>query len=76
MQSGWNDALPDEDEISWTWEDWIPDGYVAMIAAEAGVGKSLVALRLGASALMQGLAEQLESIGGRAKNQSKREGKE
>ncbi len=49
-QHSWAD-LPEDDEISWLWKFWLARGYVTMVVAEAGVGKSYLALRLGAAAL-------------------------
>jgi len=31
-------------EITWTWHNWLPNGFVTMLASDAGVGKSMLAL--------------------------------
>ena len=33
-------------EIEWIWKDWVPRGFISLLGAAAGVGKSLVALDL------------------------------
>ena len=35
--------------ITWLWEPWIPNGYLTVLAGDAGVGKSAFALRLSKS---------------------------
>jgi len=34
--------------IEWEWKDWLPRGFLTIIAGESGAGKSAVSLRLGA----------------------------
>lgn len=40
------DAAAFLDDITWTWHPWIPDGFLTMIAGEAGIGNSKLALRI------------------------------
>ncbi|MGC9320218.1 MAG: AAA family ATPase, partial [Armatimonadota bacterium] len=36
-------------DITWLWQDWIPNGYLTVLAGDPGVGKSMFALRLAQS---------------------------
>src|SRR5436853_333421 len=40
----WGDTRRITEAVSWVWEQWIPNGFVTMIAAESGAGKSILAL--------------------------------
>lgn len=35
--------------MAWEWESWLARGFVTLIAAESGIGKSMLALRIAAS---------------------------
>lgn len=38
--------------MRWEWQDWLAKGFVTMVAAEPGVGKSMLALRVAASYIL------------------------
>lgn len=38
-------------DVSWAWQPWLPKGFVTIIAAEVGVGKSVLCLRIADSFL-------------------------
>jgi|GEM_PF-1511328 len=40
----WSDLQEITKNVSWAWPGWLPNGFVTMIAAESGQGKSLLAL--------------------------------
>ena len=40
----WEDLQSEYDDVRWLWHGWIPNGYVTMIAADPGAGKSMLAL--------------------------------
>jgi len=40
-------------EIEWLWQNWIPRGFLTMLAGDPGMGKSAVALRLAQSLIEQ-----------------------
>lgn len=40
----WEDLSHELADVTWAWQSWIPNGYVTMLAADPGVGKSMFAL--------------------------------
>ncbi|MCK5307161.1 MAG: AAA family ATPase [Zetaproteobacteria bacterium] len=38
-------------DVSWAWQPWLPRGFVTIVAAEVGIGKSVLCLRIAASIL-------------------------
>ena len=50
--STWQDLEGAIGPIEWDWPGWLPKGFATMIAAEPGVGKSVLALRLAAVYLL------------------------
>lgn len=38
-------------DVSWAWQPWLPKGFVTIVAAEVGIGKSVLCLRIAASFL-------------------------
>lgn len=40
----WNDLQNVYANVKWLWPEWLPVGYVTMLAADPGVGKSMLAL--------------------------------
>ena len=40
----WKDTRHVTENISWVWDQWLPNGFVTMIASESGQGKSILAL--------------------------------
>lgn len=42
----WRDTRAITESVSWAWESWLPNGFVTMVAAESGQGKSIVVLWL------------------------------
>lgn len=47
----WADIAPRLDAISWLWQNWIPRGFITILAGAPGVGKSVLALDLIRSAV-------------------------
>ncbi len=50
--STWQDLEGAIGPIEWDWPGWLPKGFATMIAAEPGIGKSVLALRLAAVYLL------------------------
>lgn len=50
--STWQDLEGAIGPIEWDWPGWLPKGFATMIAAEPGIGKSVLALRLAATYLL------------------------
>lgn len=50
--STWQDLESVIGPIEWDWPGWLPRGFATMIAAEPGIGKSVLALRLAAVYLL------------------------
>lgn len=50
--STWQDMEGAIGPIEWDWPGWLPKGFATMIAAEPGIGKSVLALRLAAVYLL------------------------
>jgi hypothetical protein len=42
----WADLEPLIGPIAWDWPGWLPRGFLTLLASEAGMGKSILALRL------------------------------
>jgi DNA repair protein RadA/Sms len=40
----WRDTRTITKNVSWAWDQWLPNGFVTMIASEVGQGKSMLAL--------------------------------
>jgi putative DNA primase/helicase len=47
--STWGDVAAVLGPITWTWPGWLPDGMLSIVAAEPGIGKSALCLRLAAT---------------------------
>lgn len=45
----WEEMVSLIGPISWAWRDWLPDGFLAIVAGEPGQGKSVLCLRIAAS---------------------------
>lgn len=50
--STWQDLEGAIGPIEWDWQGWLPKGFATMIAAEPGIGKSVLALRVAAVYLL------------------------
>ena len=44
--STWADIAAMLGPITWSWRGWLPDGLLTIVAAEPGVGKSALCLRI------------------------------
>ena len=49
----WEDLESEYASVSWQWQGWLPNGYLTMLAADPGIGKSMFALSV-ADKLMRG----------------------
>ncbi len=49
--SSWADLQALGIEIEWAWYKWLPKGFVTLLVGDVGIGKSTMALRMGASFL-------------------------
>jgi putative DNA primase/helicase len=47
--STWGDIAKTLGPITWVWPDWLPAGMLTIVAAEPGVGKSALCLRIAAT---------------------------
>jgi RecA-family ATPase len=43
-QKTWQDLERELASVTWLWQSWLPHGYVTMLAADPGIGKSMFAL--------------------------------
>ena len=46
--STWEDLRATIEPVTWAWPNWLPEGMLVILAGEAGVGKSALALRVAA----------------------------
>lgn len=49
--STWADIEKVLGPITWSWENWLPDGMLTIVASKPGIGKSSLCLRIAASFL-------------------------
>ncbi len=45
----WDDLSDVIGPVEWAWPNWLPKGFLSMVASEPGVGKSTLALRIAAA---------------------------
>ena len=46
VSNNWTKMREVVGEISWAWTDWLPNGFVVIVAANSGTGKSALVLRI------------------------------
>lgn len=51
----WADLDKEISELEWAWQDWMLSGFVTLIAAEVGIGKSQIALHIARVVMNGGL---------------------